>query len=30
MMWFSTLVVPGADHAARAASSFSAHERTVP
>ena len=30
MMWFSTIVVPGADHAARSASSLSAHERTLP
>jgi nucleotide-binding universal stress UspA family protein len=30
MMWFSTFVTPGADHAARSASSFSAHARTVP
>ena len=29
-MWFSTIVVPGADHAARSASSLSAHERTLP
>ena len=27
MMWFSTIVVPGADHVARSASSLSAHER---
>jgi len=26
----STEVTPGADHAARSASSFSAHERTLP
>ena len=30
MMWFSTIVVPGADQAARSASSLSAHERTLP
>ena len=29
-MWFSTIVVPGADHAARSASSLSAHELTPP
>jgi hypothetical protein len=28
--WLSTVVVPGADHAALSASSFSAHERTLP
>jgi hypothetical protein len=30
VIWLSTFVVPGADHAARSASSFSAHERTLP
>jgi len=29
MLWFSTIVLPGADHAAHSASSLSAHERTV-
>ena len=30
MRWFSTDVTPGAERAARSASRFSAHERTVP
>ena len=30
VIWLSTIVVPGADHAALSASSFSAHERTLP
>jgi hypothetical protein len=29
-MWFSTTVIPGADHAARSAASLSAHDRTLP